>query len=125
MEKVIEKIEVLNEYEKIFLVYKIFDIWFKGKIQNNNKSFLPKKVKIYNEEEILKVFFTCSKIKKSKKINSIIINFENLEFVKKLDFIIFLFKEINHIKSVPTYIKDNFNFLDLSNEILKYKSKNV
>ena len=120
MEKRID-CEKLDEYEKIFLVHKIFDVWGEEKIINDNILFLPSDVKIYNEKDISKIYLICSNMNKCDKVNDIVNKFINLDFYEKLDFMISIFEEINELTIVPNRITDTMDFKDLSNEIKNYK----
>ena len=114
----LKEIDNLNKYKKVYLTYKIFDYWNKGLI---SESFLPKDFNINNIEDIIKVYYACSKIEEDNEVNNILEYFINLDFYQKLDFMIYLFDIVNDLRIVPNYIKDNLSLKDLSDIILQYK----
>ncbi len=115
------KIENLNDYQKIYLTYKIFDYWSQGKIKNNKKVFLPKDIEILNINDVIIVYKVCSNIENNEEVDEIIEYFKELDFYSQLDFMIYLFDIVNDIKKVPNYLTDNISLKDLSDKILQYK----
>lgn len=115
------KIENLDDNQKIYLTYKIFDYWNKGKIANNDEVFLPEYVDVFNIDDIITVYRICSNVENNDQVDEIVNYFDILSFYEKLDFMIYLFDIVNDIKQIPNYLTDNINLKDLSDRILKYK----
>lgn len=109
------QIDNLNEYQKVYLTYKIFDYL------NSNNIIKLSKFNITNIENILKVYLTCSKIDYDEEVNNIIKRFNKLNIYEKLDFMIYLFDIVNDIDIVPNYLTNNLNLKDLSNKLIEYK----
>ena len=115
------EIDNLNKYQKVYLAYKVFNYWDKGKIFYNDKKLLPDNFGINNIKDILKVYLTCSKIIDDEEVKKIIGYFIKLNIYEKLDFMIYLFDIVNDIDIIPNNIRDNFDLKDLSNKLLEYK----
>lgn len=115
------EIDNLNEYQKIYLTYKIFDYWNNGDIFYKNEKVLPNKFNINNIDDVLKVYLICPKINYDEEVNKLINCFEKLDIYEKLDFMIYLFDIVNDIDIIPNQIKDNLSLKDLSNKLIEYK----
>lgn len=114
-------IDRLNKYQKVFLTYKVFDYWNKGKIKYSNEVFYPKDIELFNIDDVMKVYLFCSNIKEDNVVDELINYFDKLTFYEQLDFMIYLFDIVNDIKIIPNYITDEVNLKNLSDKILQYK----
>lgn len=115
------EIDNLNIYQKVYLTYKIFDYWDKGKIVYKNKKIVPNDFKLNNIKDIKKVYLKCSKINYDINVNKIMDYFIKLNIYEKLDFLIYLFDIVNDLDIVPNMLTDKFSLKDLSNKLLEYK----